>query len=251
MSIVSIKSSVSVTFASDAVDVSRPGKTKTISFEDKASGGHVTHKAVVLCGTFSLKERVKTLDSYKSELEEATSSKERLKRAVITLLVVGAIVGGIAAMVFGGEVGLVVGLVGLYYFMLASDVILAGLVLGRPIEFNIFFPITMPIFLAYYMATYESKRAKKVECEQFITKELASYVVNKKQEIDKWLATRAKKIQSQIQEEKKKLSAEVSSEALCVIGRKVDDLEQELMRIAGLRKGLAESYTAAQELLGK
>src|ERR1700722_15858872 len=67
-----------------------------ISINRKFESTQIKNEARILDGTFSLKDKVKTLNEYKTELEKATSTKERVKRAVITLLVVGTIVGGIA-----------------------------------------------------------------------------------------------------------------------------------------------------------
>lgn len=238
-------------------------KNINVSFGSKIDSTETMHKAIVLDGTFSLKDRVKTLNESiqtlkenKLELEKASSVKERLKRAAITLLIVGFIVAAVAAMIFGGPTGLMAGAIGLGIFLLVTDMILATLVLGEPLKYNIFVPITMPILLTYYLSTYESKRAKNVEESKIITdnitseiKYIARYLKIKKEEINSWLEARREETNKQIQQEKSKLHPDLSNDKLKIITDEVSRLELKNVEISNLIEKLEESYKTSLSFL--
>jgi hypothetical protein len=232
--------------------VKRNNKDKVnveVIFTRKIETEQITHKAVVLNGTFSLKERINTLKNYEEKLAKASSTPQRVKRAIITLVTVGIIAAGIAAMVFGGSVGLVVGGVGLGIFMLASDMIISQLVLGHPLEYNMFFPITMPIFFTYYMLTYESKRAKKVENTQSEINKIALYVTNKHEAINNWLQERHKEFSDLIEKEKVKLNPSVTVQELKSITAELGTLDYKLNRVSDFIEKLNASHELAKGLL--
>ena len=169
-------------------------KTNKETIAVKIGFDNIVYRATFLKGTLTYLDKVKTFKTHMQELESAKSTKGRIQRAVVTLVVVGIIVAAVSAMVLGGPIGLITAGIGLWAFTHAVDFVLRKLVLDNPSKFNILAPITMPYYLVRYLTTYESKCAEKTDAADKELSAIAHFIVEKHSKIEEWLKSIENKI---------------------------------------------------------
>jgi hypothetical protein len=204
--------------------------------------------ATVYVGTFNLKDRVQTWQSHAAELTTACSTKHRIKRAVVTLLGVAIITAGIAAMVFGGDIAWLVGAAAILLFTYFARKPVGKEFFGNGSKHDVLFTAVVPIFF-FAMATYESRRAKKLASSKQEAVAIANYVLAKHGDIGLWLEQQRKETLEKVVLEKNNLCLLGVNSAndrvtLGVMQACLDDLD----KIEGWTKNLAESVTYAQAI---
>ena len=182
-----INSSTSTPTASDFYSDYATNNNLPQNYSISMSLANNSNSARVHGGTFNLKNKVNTWHSYEAELIKACTTKEKLKKAVVSMLFVGVIAAGVAAIVFGGIPGAVFGFIGLVLIGVVGDLYLQKKVFDHHINYNVFAPLTTPILFVYYMATYKSKLSKKIALSKQEAVNVANYVIAKHSDISQWL----------------------------------------------------------------
>lgn len=220
---------------------------------------NVIHKATVLYGTFSLKERVQTFETYKSQFESACSTKERAKRAIFAIFVTAVVVAIAAVVVFGGlplEGALIVGLLGGGLFAGTAGVYLLHLI--RDGEFNgtsgdgVVGAICLPFLLVYYLARHEPNRAKRMEDSKTEALEIADYILAKKDAINGWLDARKKELCERLNQINIHVPVQNPQvDHLKKMGAEIKGIVETLEKLQNYSQNLDKSYQAALELRAK
>lgn len=214
--------------------------------------GNGPKAAAIYKGTFNLTERVQTWQNHAAELHRACTTKQRIKRAVVTLVGVALITAGVAAMVFGGDIAWSVGAVSLLLF---------AYIIKKPVEKELFkgigdnhgnllpyFPQAIPFLFLFAMATYESRRIKKLAHSKQKAIAIANYVLATHQEIHSWLEKQKNEISEKYSQEQKHLNPinlQADRVTLNIMQACLDDL----IKIEGWTKNLDESLAACQTIL--
>lgn len=235
-------------------------KTESLSFHSYIKSEEVIHKGTIKSGALNLKDRLKTLDESVKDLTKAQSKSERFKRASITALYITSIaVLSVAVATFAftlstpaalmGAIGLPLSSVALIGLLMIGDMVLQEKIYGSLPDLPILFPITLPLNLISYHASYESKRAAKVNNQKRELKEIATYVVENKDKIHQWLKKGLKSCKKHLPQEKVKINNTLSTNELNSIMHRINKIEYHIKEIEKHQNLLEESYKIAQEVL--
>ena len=207
--------------------------------------------ATIYKGTFNLTKKIQTWQSHAAELHRACATKHRIKRAVVTLVGVAVVTAAVAAMVFGGDIAWLVGAAGLFLFACITKKTVEKELL-KDTDNNhdnslLYFFHAVPFLFLLVMATYESRRVKKLAHSKQKAIAIANYVRATHEEIHSWLERQKKEISEKLSRKKERLNLidlQADRITLNIMQACLDDL----IEIEGWTKNLDESLVACQTM---